>query len=151
MQVLKVIVHICWYWHQNVHLEIHTCRIEKMMSGRFIHCWKDVYSAATGHIKHFNINIQYSGDPLEMVSENKQLKTFDQLFQCYKVVRFLGTSDEVTPISSSLERGTEIAHVEEDSLCFGTSKLVCDWLYKLDNTVFFWNCECNVEASMNYD
>ena len=85
-----------------------------------------MYFVVTGHIEHFNIHPEYSGDPTEMVSENKQLKTFDWLFKRYKVLWLFGTSDEVTPISSSLECGTEIAHVEEDSLCFGTSKLACD-------------------------
>lgn len=60
-----------------------------------------------------------------MVSENKQLKTFDHLCMCYKVLRLFNTSVE-TPFSIALERGTEIAHVEENSLHFGTSKLVCD-------------------------
>lgn len=48
-----------------------------------------------------------------MVSENKD---FDQLFKCSKALRLFSTSDEATPISTSLECGTEIAHVEEDSL-----------------------------------
>lgn len=86
-----------------------------------------------------------------MLSENKQLKIFDQLSECYKALWLFGTSDKVTPIFSSLDCGTEIAHVEEDSVRFGTSKLVCDWLCNLGNAILLWNCECNVEASVNYD
>jgi len=96
-----------------------------------------VYFVVTVYFKHSNICLQYSGHSIEMISENNQLKSFDQLFKCYEVLWVFSTSDSVTLTSSFLERGTEIAHVEEDSLHFDTSRLVCDGLCNLGNVDFF--------------
>lgn len=54
-----------------------------------MHRWEDVYSVATGHIKYFNIHLEYNEDPIEMLSENKQLKI---LTSCLSVIKRYGSS-----------------------------------------------------------